>query len=373
MILEHLIVTAQLVLLHRISFGFLVALGDLLLLPIAVILWRNFATGEPLLSKRVLLFSPVPYLLFQLNYVETLNWAMASLQNIPVILFALLSLHFLQKTNRFSFLLACTFGLVSAASSTNGFLLAPVGCLVLVLRSAYQRTLVWVATFLVFWEIFTLNFVPPQSAQGVPFISKLLFWFSFLGGAAENMHGKPIHHASIILGVCLLALFLVTFSKQQLRTNGFVLGAVLWILLTAAAVAGVRVSLGLELALSVRYKIYCDLLLILAYSLLAEKLSRNGRPAARQPAFVLSTLGAVILCASSDVLGLRFIEDRRHNIESAMRAYLASPQTASPIFLPTAHPNEWERNFQEHGRSQLSRAIAEGLYVPPHLLATGQD
>ena len=367
LIVEHLIVTVQIQLMHRISIGFLVALGDILLLPILFILWKNFEPQEGKVRTKLVLFLPVVYLLFQLNYVETLDWAMAALQNITVILFALLSLHYLQQCKRSSFLLACGFSLLSAASSTNGFFLAPVGLVLLLLRSRVRRAVAWTVLFITFWAGFAFNFVTPAAAHQVSLLNKFLFFLSFLGGAAENMHGYPVRHASMVLGFCLLALLSIAITRRWFQENAFAAGAVLWIMLTAAAVSEVRVGLGMELALSVRYKIYCDLLVIFAYGLLADRIRRNPRPILKQPGFLLSAVIAVGFCACSDILGQRFLHNRRQHMEAAMRAYQASPGTMSPLFLPTDSPNEGERRFQEQGRVQLSQAIAEGLYVPPNL------
>ena len=91
LIFEHAVMAAQLALVHHISISFLVTLGNLMLLPIAYACWRNYFAGKSDLRIRLALFLPISFLLFQLNYAETLDWSMGSLQNVAVIAFAFLS------------------------------------------------------------------------------------------------------------------------------------------------------------------------------------------------------------------------------------------------------------------------------------------
>lgn len=72
--LFHLVKLAlQYALTGHISFVFMIWLGNLLLLGVLWLMWQNFFKTEQRLARRLLLFAPVCYLFFQLNYVENLD------------------------------------------------------------------------------------------------------------------------------------------------------------------------------------------------------------------------------------------------------------------------------------------------------------
>lgn len=87
LIFEHCLLALQLALLGHVNFEFLVVAGNLFLLGIAVAVWKMCLPGEKNLHTRLLAFVPVSFLFFSLNYSETTDWAMAGLQNLPVIFF----------------------------------------------------------------------------------------------------------------------------------------------------------------------------------------------------------------------------------------------------------------------------------------------
>ncbi len=78
---------AQFALLGHVSFVQLCVLGDSAVLVLALLLWSMFLPDEKDLARRLAYFVPVAWLLFQLEYCETLNWAMAAMQNLWVLVF----------------------------------------------------------------------------------------------------------------------------------------------------------------------------------------------------------------------------------------------------------------------------------------------
>ena len=93
LVFEHGIVWTEFLILKRIDFRILCVIGDLSVVLIGIALWRMFLPSRDF-AARAMLFVPVAWLLFQLQYVETLNWAMTSLQNLPVVAFSLLVILF---------------------------------------------------------------------------------------------------------------------------------------------------------------------------------------------------------------------------------------------------------------------------------------
>ena len=96
------------------------------------------------LNRRLLAFLPISFLFFSLTYWENLNWTTTGLINIPVIFFSLLAIYLLLprkmiEPTRARLLLACLAAALAAFTSANGFLLGPVGLLILLARRAYAR------------------------------------------------------------------------------------------------------------------------------------------------------------------------------------------------------------------------------------------
>src|ERR1700721_217584 len=148
----HFIVASDLELTHHLDFGFLTGLGNLFLLPIGYLLWLTYQEDEKGLGQRLLAFLPISLLFFSLTYWENLNWATTDLQNVPVVFFSLLAIFFLFPGRSFAptrarLLLACLAAALAACTSANGFLLGPVGLLILLPRRAYGAAVAWCASF----------------------------------------------------------------------------------------------------------------------------------------------------------------------------------------------------------------------------------
>ena len=125
------------------NFVLLSWLGNLFILPLLYLLWRHFMQAEPDISRRLLFFLPVPFLLFQLQYAETLNWSMPGLQNLPVLVFALACVSCVTARGLVSAVWASFLLALTIASSGNGFLLVPIGAYILFSRREWTSLLLW--------------------------------------------------------------------------------------------------------------------------------------------------------------------------------------------------------------------------------------
>jgi hypothetical protein len=85
---ENAVAWLQLQSFGHVDFRVLSAIGDGFVLLLGVLLWKMFLPGHKDLGARLTYFIPIAWLLFQLEYCETLNWATA-LQNVAVPFFAL--------------------------------------------------------------------------------------------------------------------------------------------------------------------------------------------------------------------------------------------------------------------------------------------
>ncbi len=193
------IVAAELEFTHDLNFTFLTVLGDLFLLPIGFLLWKTYEEGAGDLNRRLLEFLPISLLFFSLSYWENLNYSMTGLVNTPVILFSLLAIYLLAGKDspatgvRLSF--ACLAGALAALTSANGFLLGPVGLLILLPRRAYARSLAWSASFivpLITYLYHYTHYTPPTFIAGKSlYLSRVLSFLAFFGGVSPNDGWRP--------------------------------------------------------------------------------------------------------------------------------------------------------------------------------------
>src|ERR1700721_1745749 len=201
----HFIVASDLELTHHLDFGFLTGLGNLFLLPIGYLLWLTYQEDEKGLGQRLLAFLPISLLFFSLTYWENLNWTTTGLANIPVIFFSLLAIYLLlprkmTEPARARLLLACLAAALAAFSSANGFLLGPVGLLILLARRSYARSLVWCSSFRVPLAAYLYHYTRLVHPADIgSYFTRPLFFLSFLGCG-----GIPFRWPAAVLGIVIL-------------------------------------------------------------------------------------------------------------------------------------------------------------------------
>jgi hypothetical protein len=363
MIFEHLIVAAQIQSIHHLNFGFLATLGDLFLIGIFALLWYSFE-GMPF-RKKLLYFLPVSFMFFSLCYWETLNWAEADLQNVPVIFFALWSLYLLDETDASDsplsrFLLSCFAALVCCATSANGFLLAPVGILMLSSQRRFKYAFFWMFSFvppLLAYLGHTIVLFPPVPGH---YFEKLFLFIAFLGGALWW------HPLAFIVGLALLGALAWTARAHFGQPNSVLFFFALWIVLTSALVESTRMST------ASRYSMYSVLMIICSYNFVLRGL--NQQSLTHKPRVVghlqsrrfLQVALAFSICfyMATAVWAYRHLAARREMVLRGMRYYLANPVKNSPQINPGVdafYPPETPLELRS-----LNQAVHEGLYtVPP--------
>lgn len=359
---EHAILALQLQLTGHLNFAILVAVGDLFLLPIAYLLWRTYRTSDRDLAEQLTEFVPISFLFFSLAYWEALNWAMASLQGIPVIFFSLLSLYLLLRKgvaavpSRAEVLLACLSAMLAAFCSANGFFLAPLGLAVLLYRRAYTDSLLWCAGFLPPVACYLYRYIPYRDSLHAMhrtwLIPKFVYhFFGFLGCAV------PVRWAAALLGVAILAILLLAVLSRSDQKNPVAFYFTGWILITAVVVAWVR---GLSVS---RYSIYSILLLIFCYAFLRENLPKYSASFNARRFYRVSVALAAVFFLFADVSAYRHLGARRRMVFTGLEQYRANPEVNSPMIDPAVHqmyPAE-----EEYERATLTNAIEEHVYTLP--------
>jgi hypothetical protein len=359
---EHSIVAFEIELTHDLNFGFLNTLGDLFLLPLGYLLWRTYREDKNDLRRSLLAFLPISFLFFSLTYWENLNWVTTGLQNIPVIFFSLLAVYLLLSRNmveppwtRLS--LACLAAALAAFTSANGFLLGPVGLLVLLPRRAYARSLVWCASFVIPLVVYLYHYTRlVHPVMRTSYITRPLFFLAFLGCGAV-----PSRWPAAVLGVVIVGVFWLAVRSRFDRINPVAFYFTVWIVGTALLVAWVRGAA--IFGIGSRYSIYSILVLIFCYSFLSQFLAGRG-PSCNRKRFYVACLGlAVCICLFANIHAYGKLGGRRQMVLTGIELYRADPQANSPMIdqnLLKGFPAE-----REYEQRALTNAIQKHVYTLP--------
>ena len=378
------IAIVQLALFGHIDIRILCALGNGFILLLAFLLWKMFLPNQKNPGDRMALFIPVSWLLFQLQYVETLNWAMPALQNLPVLVFSFASIYCLVRASGRAFYVALVCLILAVAASGNGLLMVPVGVLILIVDRRYARVLGWLATCLccVAAYAYHYNVMSSQSQSHVSVLSTVMrlrpgYAMAFIGNAMAfadlvitfGGHYHPLNlWLSLLLGLVLCIFFVVVAAKGYVRKNRAVSYCVLYLLLTAVAVAGLRADLGIAQSLASRYRIYSDLLLIFAWFAIAEEFLQQEMVRLRRSRILLITIaGTILFSLSMDAWGWRYLGQRNQELVLGMAAF-EHPGSAGSIVGPILPGTNRTPRFKElvsKAPGIVRQSIELNIYRPP--------
>jgi len=270
----------------------------------------SVAPGD--LGRKAILLVPVSYLLFQPQYYEALDFATASLGALAVIFFSLLSIYLLSRDSLWSFAVGCIALVFAIASGANGFFVIPVGLLILAQFRRWRRMPAWIGVCTLMLAVYLFRYVPASENSLAHF--NILFALSFLGSSAAlilRYHYMALI-SSVVLGLILCGIFAMTIKRRYYKQNPAVFYSMLFILITAVAVAGTRSHFGLEASLASRYRIYSNLFLVLSYMFLIENLlPLLKRESLRKGILVGVGALSVAFCIGNDVLNARHLQDKK--------------------------------------------------------------
>ncbi len=373
----HGLVWLQASALHHIDFRLTCFLGNITVVFIGLLLWKMFLPTEPDLRRRLLLYLPVSLLLFQLNYVGTLDWAMTSLQHLPGMLFSLAALYFLVQKTPTSYTAALLALVLAIAASGNGFFLVPIGLLALLLDRRYLRAAGWLAASAVCIAGYAYRYVTPpppgvsaqNAARHVSLLTsvlhvKPLYFLAFVGSAAAYPR-----FLSYFLGLALLACFVWALRLGYFRANPLVCYCVLFLLITAAGVTVLRSSLDFKTFMSSRYRIHCDLMLIFVWFFYVERFLQHHVASLRHNRVFVSVLSLCCLFAVlQDAYGFYVVHKRAAIANEGMALY-EHPQPGQPAgpVLPLPDEPPARQAWESNAHRILDRSIQQGTYLPPQL------
>lgn len=245
----------------------------------------------------LLAFVPVSFILFNIGLFENTFWGMASVQNFGVIFFAFLAFYWLvfsienkRKHYLYLALFSCFIGVFT---SSNGIIIPLIGCLVLLVQQRKKQLFIWLGCSVIFIFGFFFNFQKnPDNVVKTNFADYKTIIKGFLatfGSVLDSSVIAPAKHLDLAMALGLfLLIFTCMFAYQvifkkynlSLRTNDlFLLACLAFISITSIGIVVARISYGIEILLTSKYKIYSILSLIIFYLVtlnsLAEKYKNN--------------------------------------------------------------------------------------------------
>jgi len=262
-------------LLGEINFKWLAIIGNLGLVGIVYIFFKSLKITK----QELWYFIPVPFILFQFQYWELSLWALASIQSIYSILFALASFYILTKEGQKSFIWAIVFAFLSAFSSGNGLFTFIAAYPILLSKPDWKLpTIKWSAVTLFAMVLYfgTGSHELNQEIHGavelggfvegriIPALNQpllvLQYFLSFISNAfARDVTNQQAQFVGLL--VIILAIYLFFFPRNY-RRNAAILALLFFILGSSLMVAVIRgPELGIDQALESRYKIHSLLLL----------------------------------------------------------------------------------------------------------------
>ena len=350
--------------------------GDLSQLLLACILWSIFLPHQDT-ALRLALFVPVSWLLFQLSYAETIDWAAPGIQNLYIAPFSFATFIFLTRNRKRSFYFALLLLVLSIATSGNGFITAAVGLLLLFYERRFQELLGLCSFGMIVLYGIHYNLHSSQVQQNQSLLTtllhlKLLYVFSFIGSLSyivASLTHLRFERSSVALGIVMVIVLAYLLFKTHVRPNPTILACILFLLLTAVGVAGIRSDFGLGQAAAPRYRVYSSLFFIFLWFLFAERFLQDTRLCLRRSAVYLAACAASILFALRvDAAGDAYLRWRNDNLVQGV-ALFEQTQATSEVkgpFVPEPRLRlEFPKAATDYARPLLIRAAELGIFNPP--------
>ncbi len=361
---EHAVVLLDYAITGKVNFLLLQQIGNAFVLLIAGVLWLMFRPPSRTKAERLLLFGPVLFLLFAPRYEETLDWAMAGLQNLAVLFFSMICVYLCGRKSNIAFVGACLAEVLAISSSLNGF-----GVAVICAAFFWQRGRKWWAVSCSLLALGALPLYAYHYTAVAPEITlapheavwrSLLLPIAFLGGAL----GKQ---TAIAIGVVLVSGVAFLTWKRWYVADPTTMYAAYFVVLTGIGLGIARHDGGLSSAFASRYYIYSQLLIILVYTgvlrIYLVRLRESRWAKLSLSAFLACTL---LFCVSSQVAEFRKLHARMTAIHDHYVGWVKTPaavQLVSDQFIERPRP---ERDaYNAHAVKEFQEARAKGLYSPP--------
>lgn len=320
---ENAVVFVQYSLLGSIHLLALVILGNAFALAIFLAVAFMFREGYRDTGEKWVLLIPAGLLIFQLQYASALDFASSSLQHLAVVCFSMLAILLLDRKSSAAFRVSSVALIFAIASSPNGFFAGAAGLLLTGQKRQWRRLGGWAAVLvgMLILYLFRYSSTPAQATPGManerPGMPNPIYALSFLGASGATYSSVV---PSVLLGAVLCGVILLAVQKGYFRKNPAIFYSMIFIIMNAVAVSGLRSDMGVAQSLASRYRTYSNLLLAFSYLFMIEDLlPRVQTRSLRAGAFWTATILSVAFCGASDFVGARFLAGKKQALQFSYR------------------------------------------------------
>jgi hypothetical protein len=299
-----------------INFKALCVISNLSLIGIVYIFYKAFKINR----FKYLLFVPSVFLVFHMQYWEASLWSTAALQQFWVLLFALLCFYYLHCESWGYCIVAMFAALCAAYTNGNGIICFIIGLLLLLLRKQFAKSLLWLLFIAValYFYFYDYEF---KTIELPPLDETVIFILSFLGSSISF----NTFHISLLFG-CFSAIYLIYLtSTAYYQRNPVIYAMILFIVITALAVAIARSHIETYQAIASRYNLNSSLLMLCIYISAVETIAGNHHTSKllhnkKYLTFFLtsSILLSICFCAASYMINLKYIYSRNRMLVRAV-------------------------------------------------------
>jgi hypothetical protein len=291
-----IVVLFQYLLTGKVSFYLIIFIGNLSLLGILLVCWRQLKTA----GYSVVYLLPVSLILFQPCYsYDGVLWPAATLAYNSVSFFALLTIHWLASRKRVHFWLALASAALCTYTFGNGILILLAGGGLLILQKRWKQVFIWVAISALIATVYFHEYILIQSRNN-PWdnlsghsLYVALNFFLFLGSALnwDDAWPKSLMASdlnSLVGGLIVFGfacyVFYLTFKSlfSGIRPTDtvlfdFLFGGFAFFVMTGLLVSVSRVNEDSLLLHINRYRINSVVVLLLTYLTLVPFLEKHPR------------------------------------------------------------------------------------------------
>lgn len=260
---------------QQVNFNHLSFIGNLSLVGIFIFFFKKFK-GK---TENTIYLFPLAILIFNISFHENITFAMAALSNFTVLLFSLLSIHFITKNelNKKDFALSILFLIFSIFTLGAGLFLILIIASILLYKKEkkYLYTFLFIAIILIL--IYFIDYQKPSNSPEIletirnyKFRS-FLFSFAFLGNifARYLIFTNDINESlmlSTAVGFIFFAFYLYLIKTKYFKKNLFIFSVMSLIIFTSFVTGITRSQLGIDMSIASRYRINsCIFLICLLY------------------------------------------------------------------------------------------------------------
>ena len=296
---------------------------------------------------RSLLFLCVCLLLFHPLYAEATLWATASVSNLWVIGFMLLSLLCASHHSLYGFTVSVIFGFISTATLANGVFVYLLLGQFFISKKEYKKGTICLLLFGALLTVFLRH--STQSALFIenPAAKSLVNIFDYALTFIGSSLSFYTHRAGLFAGSCIILIFFYLWYLRLDRKNPLIFCLMLFCIITAFAQAISRYQINMDFAFTVnRYKFVSLLALV---GIVVGTLDCTQSLKARKHMLILFTIAAALFCSYSYNENFIDLEFRKQFMEDSLSRW-NTLGTDLEYYLP------------EKADKVLKASISKGIY-----------